>query len=474
MARQFSIFPPLLVCLLVSSPFVFAEEAAAPVSAQSLAKAAELSAAFRSASAKVLPATVKIISHLQTSEDRKAMEIQIPALKPPPGRRYPGDSTGTGVLISSKGLIVTNNHVIANAREIEAELYDGQHFFAKKYRHDPSTDLAVIWLDVPEKEELPFAAFGDSDQMEIGDWVLAIGNPFELDSSVSAGIISAKGRSLRKVQRTELLQTDAAINPGNSGGPLINLRGEIIGINTAIASRSGGNEGIGFALPSNNVQWITEQLIKKDKVVRAWLGVETKPVTPADAKRLGLKQNTGLMVEYVLPNSPAVQTGLKPDDVIQTFDGQPVNAVYQLQRLSERAEIGKEHEIIFFREGKKYKTSAAMKPLPPTLGPFAAPQGSAIHHTDPELGMLLVQATGQMLGNIKISGKQGMLVLAVFSGGRAEKAGLNVGMVIMQIDGKPAATRQQYIDALKRASLSNGIVVDAVLPGGTTRTFMIR
>ncbi|GHT40447.1 hypothetical protein FACS189443_0820 [Planctomycetales bacterium] len=437
-------------------------------------QAEELSEAFRRAADKVLPAAVKIISHLQTTEDRKAMELQIPALKTPFGKRHPGDSAGTGSIIDPKGIIVTNHHVIANAREIEVELPDGRRFFAKKYRHDPETDLAVIWLDVDANERLPVISFGDSDKTKIGDWVLAIGNPFELYSTVSAGIISAKGRSLRNVRRTEMLQTDAAINPGNSGGPLINLNGEIVGINTAIATRSGSFEGIGFALPSNNAQWIVRQLIDFDKVTRAWLGVNTKQVTAKDVRRLGLKQLAGLVVDYPVQGSPAEESGLQTDDVILSFDDQPVNMVYQLQRVAERAEIGKEHSIIYVREGKRYKVAVNVRALPPAAGLLETQQGGIAHYTDTGIGLLVAQATPPMLSRLKLDGKQGMLILAVLPGSRAERVGLNVGMVICQVDGKPTPTRKDYIAVREQSSLSNGIKLDVFLPGGQAQPVVIK
>ncbi|MDR0609898.1 MAG: trypsin-like peptidase domain-containing protein [Planctomycetaceae bacterium] len=438
-------------------------------------RASELSAAFRHASERVIPAAVKIVSRLQTTEDREAMQLQIPALKTLPGQRNPGDSAGTGILIDPKGIVLTNNHVIARAKEIEVELPDGRKYYAKKYRHDPETDLAVIWLDVPEKEDLPYAVFGDSDTMEIGDWVLAIGNPFELDSTVSAGIISAKGRLLRQVRRTEFLQTDAAINPGNSGGPLINLKGEIIGINTAILSRTGTNQGIGFALPSNNAQWVAQQIIAKGKVERAWLGVITKALTPWEIRRLELKQRNGVLVEYSLQNSPAEEAGLKEDDVILSFDGQPVNAVYQLQRLTERAKLNEEHEIIFVRAGKRYKITVDMKPMPLSVGLAGSVLGESVQsYVDTTLNLLLVQATEPMLARLRLNGRQGLIVLTTIPGGRAEKAGINVGMLIAKVDGKSVPTRNAYITARNESDLSNGITLDVVLPGGAEQKIVIK
>jgi serine protease Do len=460
---------------LLSTAFLADLASADESGSVSLVRATELSAAFRQAADKVVPATVKIISRLQTPEDRRAMEIQIPALKTPLGRRAPGDSTGTGVIISPQGMVVTNNHVVANARDIEVELPDGRNFRARKYQHDPSTDLAVIWLDLPPQTTLPFASFGDSDLLDVGDWVLAIGNPFDMDTTVSAGIISAKGRSINRVRRTEFLQTDAAINPGNSGGPLVNLKGEIIGINTAIASRTGTYEGIGFALPSNNAQWITDQLIRHDRVHRSWLGVETRPVLPEDVRRFNLRQSGGLVVEYPLQNSPAAESGLQSDDVILSFNGQPVNAVYQLQRLAERAEIDKEHEIIYSRAGSRYRVAVYVKPLPPSQGLLATPQGGVASYVDTELGLLLVQSTDQILGSLRLQGHQGMLVIAVLSGSRAERAGINIGTLITQIDGKPVPNRQQYIAVRATCSLSDGIVFDTFLPhGGGAQPVVIR
>jgi len=466
--RFFAIF-----WLLLLSSVIFADETFADESA-SLIRATELSAAFRQAADRVVPATVKIISRMQTDEDRRAMETLIPALRTPPGRRNPGDTTGTGVIIDPQGIVVTNNHVVAHAREIEVELSDGRHFFATRFRHDPATDLAVVWLDLLPQDRIPYASFGCSDQLEVGDWVLAIGNPFDMDTTVSAGIISAKGRSIPRFRRLELLQTDAVINPGNSGGPLVNLQGEIIGINTAIVSRTGVFDGIGFALPANTAQWVAEQLIKHETVNRAWLGAETRQVTPDDVRRLNLRQSGGLLVEYSLQNSPAAVSGLRADDVIQSFNGQPVNEVHQLRRYVERAEVGTEHEIIYVREGRRYRVAVFLQPLPPAQELPATPQPGVVSHIDVDLGMLLVQSTDAMLGSLGLQGRQGMLVIAVVSGSRAERAGIEVGTLIVQVDGRPVPMRQFYMAARAASSPSESIVLDTFLPGGTAQRFTVR
>ena len=199
------------------------------------------------------------------------------------------------MIINPDGLILTNNHVVSQADSVVVELADGREFTAKEIRTDPATDLAILRISSGEK--LPAARLGDSDALQIGDWVLAIGNPFELEASVSAGIISAKERSLGSAERASFLQTDAAINPGNSGGPLVNLRGEVVGINTAIASSSGGYQGIGFAIPVNLTKWVIGQLVDKGTVSRAWLGIGIGPVTQETAEKLGIDPRTaGVLV----------------------------------------------------------------------------------------------------------------------------------------------------------------------------------
>ncbi|MDR1483864.1 MAG: trypsin-like peptidase domain-containing protein [Planctomycetaceae bacterium] len=440
-----------------------------------IARVNELSAAFRNATNRVLPATVKIISRIQTTEERNAMSKLIPAIPTTRQRRNPGDNTGTGVLIDASGIIVTNNHVVNVAREIDVELPDGRTYFARKFRHDPDTDVAVIWLDTEPNEKLPYAVFGDSDKMDICDWVIAVGNPFELNSTVSAGIISAKGRSLQRVSRTEFLQTDAAINPGNSGGPLINLNGEIIGINTAIASRSGGSQGIGFAVPSNNVKWVVDQLVKKDRVDRAWFGVVLAPITPSEANRLGVRMKAGVIVDKVLPGSPCEEAGLLPDDVIIKFDGQPVKEVYQFQRLSERAEINREHKIDFIRDRKFKRINAFAVLLPKDQKQLHFIEDVKMpSHFDSQLGILLMEAPEAMIKRLRMGDKRGLIAITVIPDGRAHKAGLTDGMLITTVDNINTLTIKQYLQAREGSSLSNGITLDIVEPQGTQRKIIIK
>ena len=237
-------------------------------------------------------------------------------------RTPPRDGMGTGVIIDRSGIILTNNHVVEGADTVTVHMSDGREFKATDIKTDPQSDLAV--LRIKADGDLPAAHLGNSDDLEIGDWVIAIGNPFEQEKTVTAGIISGKGRTLGASHRTEFLQTDAAINPGNSGGPLVNLTGEVVGINTAIASNSGGYQGLGFAIPINQAKWVTEQLIKDGSVHRGYLGVQIGEVSNELASQLGVQPREGAFVREVFPNTPAADAKIQAGDVITSFDGHKI------------------------------------------------------------------------------------------------------------------------------------------------------
>jgi serine protease Do len=244
---------------------------------------------------------------------------------------------GSGVIFDESGLIMTNNHVVSDGGTVKVRLHDGREFVASEVWTDPRTDIAVIKID---GADLVAARLGNSDAMAIGDWVLALGQPFGLESTVTAGIISAKHRGLGIAQREGFLQTDAAINPGNSGGPLVNLDGEVIGINTAISTRSGGNEGIGFAVPVNRAKWVAQQLAKDGVVRRAYLGVVIQPVTQELADQFKVRPREGVIVSEVLPDTPAAKAGVQSGDVIVEVAGVPVGSSQELIALVEQAELG--------------------------------------------------------------------------------------------------------------------------------------
>src|SRR5215510_4955887 len=252
-----------------------------------------------------------------------------------PEFRRPG--LGSGVIFDKRGLILTNFHVIKGADEITVKMADKREYTGQVVGTDPKTDIAVVRFQ-PDRE-LTIATLGNSDALRVGEWAIAIGNPFGLDQTVTVGVISATGRSDVGVATYEnFIQTDASINPGNSGGPLLNLKGDVIGINTAIVA---AGQGIGFAIPINMVKRVVDQLVEKGKVVRGWLGVALQPLSPELAQTYGLNDTAGALVASTMPGSPAAGAGLAPNDVVVTFDGTPVDDYHHLQRLSAEAEVGK-------------------------------------------------------------------------------------------------------------------------------------
>ena len=264
----------------------------------------------------------------------------------------PGESgLGSGLIIDALGVILTNAHVVRDGREITVRLHDGREYKAIKVHTDPKADLAVLRIE--GAEHLTAAKLGNSDELEVGDWVLALGNPFGLEGTVTAGIISAKGRGIGLNERESFIQTDAAINPGNSGGPLVNLDGEVIGINTAISSNSGGNEGVGFAIPINLAKWVAKQLTDGETVHRARLGVMIQPLTHELAQQFGVKAHEGVLVAGVTPDSPAAKVGFKAGDVIVEFAGKAVASPQELQGLVEESPIGKQQTVTILRDGKR-------------------------------------------------------------------------------------------------------------------------
>ena len=429
-------------------------------------RAKSLSNMFREASKIAIPSTVKIMAHSRASRieiQKGVIPRNLPGLS-----TAPADSMGTGVIIDPKGIVLTNNHVIIGASDVDVELPDGRKYVVKDVKTDPQTDLAVLWLDT--NETLPYLPFGDSDDLDIGDWVLAIGNPFDLDSTVSAGIISAKGRSIKKMQRGDLLQTDATINPGNSGGPLINLDAQIIGINTAIASQSGGSQGIGFAIPSSTAKWVASQLITNGTVIRAYLGVRTDSINAESAKQLGVEPRHGVVVIHVAEGSPSDKGGVKRDDVILTFDGKSVNTTEELQKVVEKADVNTQHTLSIVREKVKGEIKLHIAKMPDNpednkslIGP------SADHHTDGRLGIQVITLTPEFAARMRIGESYGVVVLNVIHGSIADRAGFKNGMVIVKIDDLVIENAKDYIAARKRGPLSDGFDFDVVTPEGNRR-----
>ena len=271
-------------------------------------------------------------------------------------------SLGSGFIIGSDGSIVTNAHVIENAKKIIVKLSDKREFEAKVLGKDPKTDVAVIKID--SNGSLPTADLGDSEQLEVGEWVMAVGNPFGLDSSVTSGIVSAKGRHIGAGPYDNFIQTDTPINPGNSGGPLVNLRGQVVGINMAIVSQTGGNIGIGFATPINLIKELLPQLEAKGKVTRGWMGVAIQEVTPDLADAFGVQKPHGALVAKVFTGGPADLGGIKVGDVITEYDGQQVKEANDFPLMVARTQVNKEVQMKVLREGKNLPFSVTVGEMP--------------------------------------------------------------------------------------------------------------
>lgn len=479
----------LIVALGVSPSQVAwgAEETAEEADAHRYAKA--LSLAFRSAARKVLPTVVTVETSTDVPLDRRAARRL-----PFPGRPF-GDlfeeetpdsdapsrsvpNLGSGVIIDPAGIVLTNNHVVSGADKIVVRLDDGRRLKVTDVKMDDKSDLAVLRID--SREPLPAAKLGDSDKLEIGDWVLAIGNPFELERTVSAGIISAKGRSLGAIGRSNYLQTDAAINPGNSGGPLVNLEGEIIGINTAIFSRSGGNQGIGFAIPSNLARWVAPQLIKSGTVQRAYLGVAVGVLSAERAAELGVSPRRGVVIDRVFPDSPAAAAGLQEQDVLLNFAETPLETATDLQQAVERSPIASQYRIDLLRNGKPLSVQVTLQEMPKEFGvagtgPSGERGGARIPvHPDRELGLAVADIPPQVAGQLGVKTDAGVLVLHVDRESIAFRAGVRQGMVIRQVGQKPVKNVADFKTVRGEQSLEKGITLQLQSADGETKTVTLR
>ncbi len=288
-------------------------------------------------------------------------------LGPAPPTQSPDDpdavltGLGSGVIVDPTGLIITNQHVVRGASKVVVQMSDETEYSAVKIEGDTDSDIAILRIE--SSEPLPAVEVGNSDLLDIGDWVLAIGSPFKLDATVSAGIISAKDRKLKRVKRGQMLQTDAAINPGNSGGPLIDLDGKVVAINTAIASRNGGNQGIGFAIPINQAIWLARELDQHGKVRRAAMGIRLAELNPKVAEKFDLEPGLGVLAYQVIADSAAEKAGIRNYDVIMEFAGQRTRKMVDLQEVVERTPIGSTQTVKIFRDGKELEVQIVLAPL---------------------------------------------------------------------------------------------------------------
>ena len=356
-------------------------------------------------------------------------------------------SLGSGIIINSDGYIVTNDHVVRDAESIQVKLSNEKVYNGKVVGGDPKTDIAVIKINAGEV--LPAAVLGDSDKLQVGQWAIAIGNPFGLDRTVTVGVISATGRSNMGIETYEdFIQTDASINPGNSGGPLLNIYGEVIGINTAIVA---AGQGIGFAIPVNMAKQVVAQLIKKGSVTRGWLGVSIQPVTDDIAKSFSLGKTQGALVSDVMAGSPAEKAGFKQGDIITRFAGKEIKDPRQLQLTVADTPVGQKVEVEIFRDGKPQKLSV-------TLASSESAAAVKPKSVEPQAGWFGLTVE-ELPRNMRISGLSGVLVTEVDPGGMAAEAGIQHGDIIISVNQKKVANLAEYARAMKEAERKGSVAL---------------
>jgi len=339
-------------------------------------------------------------------------------------------SMGSGFIINQNGYIVTNNHVVDGATQVQVKLSDGRELPAKVVGRDAKTDIALLKVEATGLSVIPL---GDSSASQVGEPVMAIGNPFGLEQTVTQGIVSATGRAIGAGPYDDFIQTDASINPGNSGGPLINARGQAIGINTAIFSQSGGSVGIGFAIPTSLAKTIVTQLAESGKVTRGWLGVGIQPVTPDLAKSFGRTEITGALVSSVTDGSPADKAGLKSGDIITEYDGRKVERTGDLPRAVAGTPVGRNVLVSVVRDGKPLTLTATIA----ALDAKESAQADSGEKAKPALGLAVQPLTPALAQQLGVSAKQGLVVQSVQEGSPAAEAGFERGDVIVEVDKKP-------------------------------------
>jgi len=367
---------------------------------------------------------------------------------PPEGGEHKEKSLGSGFILSGDGFILTNNHVVEGADKIKVLLSDGRELDGKVIGKDPKIDIALIKVETSDR--LPSAARGDSDALEVGEWVMAIGNPFGLDHTVTVGVISAKGRYIGAGPYDDFIQTDASINPGNSGGPLINTRGEVVGINSAIVAQA---QGIGFAIPINMVNEILPQLKEKGRVIRGWLGVYVQKVTQELAESFGLEESRGALIGQVVEDGPAGKAGIKKGDIILKFGDKEIKDMQELPRLVAITPVGKEVPLEVFRDGKKMTFKVKVGELP------EEETGTPKKAQEQNYGMTVQELTPELANRLGYNEEKGVVVSAVESGGAAEEAGIRRGDIIKEVNQRRITSMQQFSEAVRKAPAGENVLL---------------
>jgi serine protease Do len=359
------------------------------------------------------------------------------------------DSRGSGFIIDKSGYIVTNNHVVENATEIKVSLSDAEEFDAIVVGRDPQTEVALIKIEAPR--DLPVAPLGDSDKLRVGEWVIAIGNPFGLGQTVTAGITSAKGRMIGAGAYDDFIQTDASINPGNSGGPLLNLRGEVIGINTAIVA---SGQGISFAIPINLAKEVLAQLRARGKVIRGFLGVEVEPVAPELARSVGLGRHHGAVVVHVEPDSPGAWAGIQEGDLIMEFNGRMIADRYELLRLVGNTPPGSAADVRFIRQGREHTIQVNLSDVPE--GP---PQVGGETPLEAALGLTVQELMSEVALELGLPKQPALVVTGVDAGSPADEEGVSRGDVILEVNHQEVNNLHDLQVALDRSATTRSVLL---------------
>ena len=372
--------------------------------------------------------------------------------------RHKQRSGGSGVIVDKEGYILTNNHVVEDADKIKIRLNDGREFTATLKGRDSRTDLAVLNI---KAKDLPVATLGDSDKLEVGEWAIAIGSPFGLEHTVTVGVISAKGRTgLGTGTYEDFIQTDASINPGNSGGPLINIDGEVVGINAMIIQPG---TGIGFAIPINMAKQILNDLIKEGKVVRPWLGISVQDLTPEMAEQFQVKEKEGVLVAQVHQGTGAEKAGLASGDIIKSVDDKAIKNTTELIKEIQKKKVGQKIKLSVVRDGKAMTLEVTTSPMPDK------PEALKEKEVEDKLGAKVQELTPQLASRYQISNeiKRGVVVIGVEDGSPADEMGLREGDVILEINRKKIETAKDFEKAIKDVSLEKGVVFRLHRKGNT-------
>ncbi len=370
-----------------------------------------------------------------------------------PKREMKRTSLGSGVIVTSDGYILTNNHVVEDSDEINVTLSTFEEYEATIIGRDPKSDVALIKIN--PKADLPFVSFGNSDKLRVGEWVIAIGNPFGLQQTVTAGIVSAKGRSINNESYGNFIQTDASINPGNSGGPLFNLEGEMVGLNTAIFSSTGGNIGIGFAIPVNMAKNVFAQLKDDGKVTRGWLGVMIQQVTADLAEKFSLERPIGALIGQVVPDSPADKAGLKAGDVIISYNGREVSQMSMLPAMVANTNIGEKASLVLIRDGNEQTLTVEIGKLDEEETVLA----DTATGTSKKLGMTVQELTPKIAESLGIKEDHGLIVTDVAPGSAAAEAGVQRGDIILEINREKIDNVAQYLKALQETKDNKSLLL---------------